>query len=372
MRQTSSGRAAGWASRQVDRPLAHSPTSPSRPLVYHPPVDVLTANSPTTWLITFSVAAAVILVVWGTATFLRRKLRDTPENLAFDLARRTSILLLLFPALFLGARMALLALPADQARLLRIGARLSLITQVALWLSSIADFWLRRYRRTRVEPESQTIAHVFGLAIAATVWSVAVLVALANLGFNITAIVAGLGVGGVAVALALQNILGDLFASLSIIIDKPFVVGDTIKLDSQFGVVEQIGMKTTRIRAVGGEELIVGNGDLLKSRIHNFKRMTRRRAVLKIGVDPHTPAATLARIPLLLRASIEKQPQVLFDRAHLVSVSGSAHEFEAVYYVDSPEQAVLLDTQQAVSLDVLGAFEKEKIALAAPALPSRA
>lgn len=327
---------------------------------------LLTTNSPTTWLVTFAIAAAALVFAWAVRTVIRRKLNDAPENLAYDLARRTRIFLLLFPALFLGARMALLALPIDQARLLRIAARLSLITQGALWISAIADFWLRRYRRTRVEPESQTIAHIFGLAIAATVWSVAVLVALANLGFNITAIVAGLGVGGVAVALALQNILADLFASLSIIIDKPFVVGDAIKIDAHVGTVEQIGMKTTRIRAVNGEELIVGNGDLLKSRIQNFRRMTRRRAYLKITVDPLTPAATLARLPLLLRTAIEKQPNVTFERAHLVTVGGGGHELEAVYHVDSPEHAVLMDTQQSVNLDILRALESEKIALAAP------
>jgi small-conductance mechanosensitive channel len=339
--------------------------------------DLLNGNSPATWLITFAVAAGALVVLWAVRAIIRRRFRNVREtateidDLAFDLARRTKLFLLLFPALFLGARMALLELPIDQARLLRIAARLSLITQGALWISSIADFWLRRYRRTRVEPESQTIAHVFGIAIAASVWSVAVLVALANLGFNITAIVAGLGVGGVAVALALQNILGDLFASLSIIIDKPFVVGDAIRIDQQTGVVEQIGMKTTRIRAAGGEELIVGNGDLLKSRIHNFKRMTRRRAYLRIGVDPHTPAASLARIPLLLRGAIEKQQGASFERAHLVTVSGNGHEFEAVYSIDSPEQTVLLDTQQSVNLDVLRALESEQIALAGPVVAAK-
>lgn len=326
-------------------------------------MDVLSANSPVTWLIMASAAAAVLFVAWGVRWVIRRKIEN---ELPLDLAKRTKLFLLLFPALFLGARLALLELPIDQARTLRIAARLSLITQGALWISAIADFWLRRYRRTRVEPESQTIAHVFGLAIAATVWSVAVLVALANLGFNITAIVAGLGVGGVAVALALQNILADLFASLSIIIDKPFVVGDTIKVDSHVGIVESIGMKTTRLRSVNGEELIVGNGDLLKSRIHNFKRMTRRRAFLKLGIDSATPVSTLERVPLLIRSAVEKHPQAQLDRVHLVSISGGAHEFEVVYYVDSPEHAVLLDTQQAVNLDILRALENGKIALAAP------
>jgi small-conductance mechanosensitive channel len=240
---------------------------------------------------------------------------------------------------------------------------------MALWLGAIADFWLRRYRRTRVEPESQTIAHVFGIAIAATVWSVAVLVALQYLGFNITAVIAGLGIGGVAVALALQNILGDLFASLSIIIDKPFVVGDSIMVDAQLGVVEQIGMKTTRLRAVTGEELIVANGDLLKSRIHNFKRMTRRRALMRIGVAWRTSPDVLARIPLLVRACIEKEQLARFDRAHLVSIAAGAHEFEIVYFVESAEQSVLLDTQQSVNLDLLRMFAAEKIELASVTHP---
>jgi len=330
-------------------------------------MDVL-SNSPTTWLIAVAVAVATLLVVWASRWLVRRKITN---ELALEIAKRTRLFLLLFPALFLGARLALLALTLDQARTLRIAARLSLITQGALWISAIADFWLRRYRRTRVEPESQTIAHVFGLAIAATVWSVAVLVALANLGFNITAIIAGLGVGGVAIALALQNILADLFASLSIIIDKPFVVGDAIKVDTEIGIVESIGMKTTRIRAITGEELIVGNGDLLKSRIHNYKRMSRRRAYMKIGIDATTSADALERVPLLIRQAVEKQPKTKLDRVHLVSIGGGAHDFEVVYYVDSPEYAVLMDTQQAVNLAMLRALESEKIMLAAPPVALR-
>lgn len=333
----------------------------------------LHGNSPTAWLIAASIAAGAMAVTWVTRTVVRRKFADaatTPtdvDDFVLDLAQRTRLFLLIIPAVFLGIRLASIEMPLDQARLLRIGARLSLITQCAMWISAIADFWLRRYRRTRVEPESQTIAHIFGVAIAATVWSVAVLVALQNLGFNITAIVAGLGIGGVAVALALQNILGDLFASLSIIIDKPFVVGDPIMVDSQSGTVEQIGMKTTRIRAVTGEEVILGNGDLLKSRVHNFRRMSRRRALLRISVAWPTPADVLARIPLLIRSAVEKHPQAHFDRAHLVAFGAGAHEFEAVYYIDSPEYAVLLDTQQAVDLDLIRAFATEQIELASPA-----
>jgi small-conductance mechanosensitive channel len=333
---------------------------------------------PPAYPIAAAIAAGGLAIFWITRAILIRKFAKRQEmgieanDLAFDLARRTKIVLLVLPFLFLGIRITEIALQLPHARLLRLGARLSLIAQVALWVAGIADFWLRRYRRTRVEPESQTLAHVFGLVIATTVWSVAVLVALENLGFSVTTVVAGLGIGGVAVALALQNILGDLFASLSIIIDKPFVVGDSIMVDRHAGTVEQIGMKTTRLRAVGGEELILGNGDLLKSRVHNFKRMTHRRALLRVGVAWQTPPDTLERIPLLIRSSIEKQQRVKFERAHFVAFAAGAHEFEAVYYVESPEQAALLDAQQAVNLDLMRTFEREGVVLGAPSVALRA
>jgi small-conductance mechanosensitive channel len=208
--------------------------------------------------------------------------------------------------------------------------------------------------------------NVFRIALICAVWIVAAIAAIDNLGFNVGAVLTGLGIGGVAVALALQNILADLFASLSIVIDKPFVLGDSIGVDQFSGTVEHIGLKTTRVRSATGEELIFANGDLLKSRIRNFQRMTQRRAMLRISVSAQTPLEKLERIPLLLQTLVEKQPQTRFERAHFVALGASAHEFELVYHVTAKEQRVLLDTQQALSYELLRTFAAEGIGLAEP------
>ena len=161
-------------------------------------------------------------------------------------------------------------------------------------------------------------------------WSVVLLMILDNLGVNITALVASLGIGGIAVALAVQNILGDIFASLSIALDRPFAIGDFIVVGDVLGTVEYIGLKTTRIRSLSGEQIVFSNADLLKSRIRNYKRMTERRVVFGFGVVYQTPHDKLERIPAMVREVIEAQPKTRFDRAHFKEYGDSALAFEAV------------------------------------------
>ncbi|MBV8520296.1 MAG: mechanosensitive ion channel family protein [Acidobacteria bacterium] len=338
--------------------------------------DIFEGNSPTELLIAAAIAAGVLLLVAAARLIARRKLRTahaTPtdvDDFLLDLSHRTKLFLLFLPAVFLGARA--LQLPADLRHLLKLTATLALIAQTALWTSGLLDYWLRRYRRTRAEdPAAAMTVNVFRIAAIVTVWILAALVAIEYLGFNVTTLIAGLGIGGVAVALATQNILADLFASLSIVIDKPFVLGDSIAVDAQSGTVEHIGLKTTRLRASSGEEVIFANGDLLRSRIRNFRRMTERRALFRITVDPATDTAKLARVPLLLRAAVEKQKSTRFERAHLVAIDGSGFEFELAYFVLSPAYGLFLDVQQAVLLDLVGAFAAESIALARSPAPAR-
>jgi small-conductance mechanosensitive channel len=197
---------------------------------------------------------------------------------------------------------------------------------------------------------------VLGFAAKVVLWSVILLLALDNLGVDVTALVAGLGIGGVAVALALQNVLGDLLASLSIVFDKPFVIGDTITVDDLTGTVESIGLKTTRLRGASGEQLVLANGELLKSRIRNWQRMTERRVVLAFGVPHSTPAAAVERIPAMVRDLIEQQDLLRFDRAHFKGFGAAALDFEAVYWVLSPDHGAFMDRQQAVNLGLLRAF----------------
>jgi small-conductance mechanosensitive channel len=183
---------------------------------------------------------------------------------------------------------------------------------------------------------------------------------------KITTLVASLGIGGIAVAMALQNILGDIFASLSILLDKPFVVGDFIIVETHMGTVEYIGLKTTRIRSLSGEQLVFSNSDLLKSRIRNYKRMAERRVVFSIGVVYQTDHDTLKKIPDLIRKIIEDQDQVRFDRSHFQGYGEFSLNFETVYYVLSPDYNRYMDVQQAINLAIFRQFETLNIGFAYP------
>jgi len=198
------------------------------------------------------------------------------------------------------------------------------------------------------------------------VWFVVILIALDNLGVNIKTLIAGLGIGGIAVALALQNILGDLFASLSIILDKPFVIGDFIIINEYLGTVEHIGLKTTRIRSLSGEQLIFSNSDLLKSRIRNFKRMYERRVVFTIGVLYQTPYEKLCRIPKMIREIVEGNDQVRFDRAHFKEYGDFSLKFEIVYWIQNPDYNLYMDIQQTINLEIYKKFEASRIKFAYP------
>jgi len=183
---------------------------------------------------------------------------------------------------------------------------------------------------------------------------------------DVTALIAGLGIGGIAVALAAQNILGDLFASLSIVLDKPFAVGDFIVIDDLKGAVEHVGLKTTRLRSVDGEQIVISNSDMLNSRVRNYKRMQERRAVFQFGVLYETPPEKLAGIPALVRGIICALGPVRFERAHFKELGDSAYIFEVVYWMLDPDYGVYMDTQQAINLGLVRAFAGEDIGFAFP------
>ncbi|MDZ7632343.1 MAG: mechanosensitive ion channel family protein [Gemmatimonadaceae bacterium] len=200
----------------------------------------------------------------------------------------------------------------------------------------------------------------------ALIWSAVLLVALSNLGVNITAFIASLGVGGVAVALATQNILGDLFSSLAIVLDKPFVIGDFIVVGDMAGTVEKVGLKTTRLKSLSGEQLIFSNADLLSSRVRNFKRMQERRILFKLGVTYQTPRAMLERIPVMLRAAVEAQSNVRFDRAHFLAFGDFSLDFEVVYFVLSADFNRYMDVQQLINFSIHEQFEAAGVEFAYP------
>jgi small-conductance mechanosensitive channel len=296
------------------------------------------------------------------------------DDIAVDLARRTRALLILIPAVWLGS-LELQVGPAV-SRVLRGAAEVAVFLQLALWASLAIDLWVARAQRRRLAGDTSSLALVGVLRFVAklTLWLILLLAALDNLGVNVTSLVTGLGIGGLAVALALQNVLSDLLASLAIVFDKPFVIGDSISVNELSGTVESIGLKTTRLRGTGGEQIILANGELLKSRIHNWKRMSERRVVLAFGVPRETAADAVAGIPERLRAIVEELPQVRFERAHFKGFgfkeSGETSlDFEAVYWIETPDYKLFMDRQQAVNLAVLKTLQEEGIGLA-PASPS--
>jgi small-conductance mechanosensitive channel len=273
---------------------------------------------------------------------------------------------LLLAAVAIGSRLWVLAPPAQS--LLRILLTIGLLLQVGLWASAALDVSLRLRRELRMQehPEAVAAMDVLGFVIRLVVWTIVILVILDNLGIEITALIAGLGIGGVAVALATQNILGDLFASLSIVLDKPFVVGDFLSIDEFLGSVEKVGIKTTRVRSLSGEQLIFSNNDLLNSRIRNFGRMFQRRVVFTFGVTYETPAGKLRRIPTIIRDAVEAQEKVRFDRAHFQKYGDYALIFETVYFVLSPDYNYYMDVQQNINLAIFERFVEEGIDFAYP------
>ena len=226
---------------------------------------------------------------------------------------------------------------------------------------------LTRYVRQQSGGEEK-VKQLYGIMVIINVfiWTVGILFLLDNWGMDVTAIIASLGIGGIAIALAAQNIVGDIFNYFVIFFDKPFEVGDFVVIDEKNGVIEYVGLKTTRIKTLSGEQLVFSNSDLTNSRIHNFKKMERRRIVFKIRTNYETTHGQLAEIPALLKAIILEQKPVTFDRAHFFAYTDSGLDFEIVYYVESGEYNLYMDIQQAINLRIHEEFEKRNIGLAVP------
>lgn len=273
---------------------------------------------------------------------------------------------LIMVAVFVGAQFV--AIPRKVDRLVEHLTIIAVIAQSACWASMAIRQWLtcQIAAKQRIDAEAATTVSVLGFFAHLALWSFVVLLALENLGFNITTLLAGLGIGGVAMALAAQGILGDVFASITIALDKPFAIGDSIAMDTITGTVEHVGLKTTRLRSVSGEQVVVANADLLKGRIRNFKRLVERRVEFTLGIAQDTPAPKVALIAGLVRAAIEAQPKARFDRAHFKNYGEAALIFEAAFYFADPDYNRYMDVQQAINLTILGYLQKEGITLACP------
>jgi len=245
---------------------------------------------------------------------------------------------------------------------------LMLIVQGGLWASAGISFALGQTIQKKMDQDtaSATTITFLGFIARLILWLIVLLLILDNLGVNITGLVAGLGIGGIAVALAVQNILGDLLASLSIVLDKPFVIGDFVVVDSLSGTIEHIGLKTTRIRSLSGEQLIFSNNDLLKSRIRNYKRMQERRIVFNFGVVYQTPLEKLKLIKKMITEIITVQENARLDRVHFKEYGDFSLNFEVVYFVAKPDYGTYMDIQEVINLEIFRRFQEEGINFAYP------
>jgi small-conductance mechanosensitive channel len=340
--------------------------------------------SATQWLI----AAATLGGVYIALALLRRVLlrrlgtlaaRTTTDwdDLAVQIVERTRWYFMLLVATYAATRVV--PAPGELARVMRALAVLVVLVQAGVWGNGIIGFGADHYARQRAVTDvgTRTTIQAVGFAGRFVLWALLIVTALQNFGINVTALVTGLGVGGIAVALAVQNILGDLFAALSIVIDKPFVVGDSIQVDNISGTIEHLGLKTTRIRSVTGEQIVISNADLLKSRIRNFKRMAQRRATFNLDLAFDTPPDKLATVPAMVRQVIEAQPLAQFDRSHLMSIADTGLRVESAYFVLDPDYNKYADIQQTINLELLRRLGEQRVELAAPSRtvllgPSRA
>lgn len=330
-------------------------------------------NTPMRWGVAAGVAVAgfLLLHLLRAITVSRlgkhaKKTKTDLDDLIVELVRRTSSLFLGLLALYLAT--SFLDLSPEVALTAKRVFSLGLFVQVGVWGSRLLAYLLHRHvtHRSGDDPSAVAMLGLLSFVGQVGIWSIVLLLTLDNLGFDVTALIAGLGVGGVAVALALQNVLGDTLASLSIILDKPFEIGDFIVVGELSGTVERIGIKTTRVRSLSGEQLVFGNHDLLSSRVRNYKRLYERRILFSFGVVYQTTADELAAIPGLVREIVESVADTRFDRAHFKQLGDSSLDFEVVYYVLVPDYNRSMDVQQEINLQLFRRLGEMGIGFAYP------
>lgn len=285
-------------------------------------------------------------------------------SFAIEMLGRTRRLLLFIFSLLIALKF--IELPEDWQQALSHGWFITLTLQLSLWLDGVVRLWLDSVRSDPSTLRNPVTTTVLGIMMRLLVWVMALLSILGNMGVDITALIASLGVGGIAIALAIQTLLSDLFASLSIGFDKPFEIGDFVVFDDVAGTVEHIGLRTTRIRSLGGEQIVLANNILLQQTIHNYKRMEERRIVFRFGILYSTPKEQVEKLGGVMKELIENVDNTRFDRAHFLAFDDYQLTFEVVYYVTSADYNVYMDVQQAINLAMLERFAEEDVEFAFP------
>jgi small-conductance mechanosensitive channel len=325
-------------------------------------------NSWQHWATLGAIIIGTLLLSWMFRALLIVRLRRVAtrtltrwDDLALLLIEKTHFWFLLMVGLHLG--MQSMELHTKVARISEVLFLLIVFAQIGIWLTNAATFVGRKYtaEALAIDKGRATTMATLVFLLQVGIWIVVSLLLIGNLGYNVSALLAGLGVGGIAVALAVQNILGDLFGSLSIVLDKPFVLGDFIAVGDEMGKVENIGLKTTRLKSLSGEQLIFSNSDLLKSRIRNFKRMCDRRVEFNFGLHYTTPPEKLNRARAMVEEVINSQPDCRFERSHLAKFGNLSLEFENVYWVNKRDYGSYVNAHHSISVRLAEIFRKNGI-----------
>ncbi|HEX5437607.1 MAG TPA: mechanosensitive ion channel family protein [Gemmatimonadaceae bacterium] len=333
---------------------------------------IIEGNTVREWAIALAIFIVLLAVLFAARRLLASRIGKMADRTATDvdnvvamLARRVHPIVLVLVALAAASlRLSRTDVGKGYVRVVFVAG---LIVQAAIWGSDLILFYVRRSRQrqgTTAGADTTIVAMAFLARLS--LWTILALLMLQNFGVKVTALIASLGVGGIAVALAAQSVLGDLFAAMAIYLDKPFLIGDFITFDDFAGSVEYVGLRSTRIDSLSGEQIIIANSDLMKSRIHNYKRMAERRVVFQIGVVYDLAADVVAGIPAIIRGAIEAQETVRFDRAHFKGYGDSSLDFEAVYYVLSSDYTLYMNIQQAINLAIYRRFAADGIGFAFP------
>lgn len=327
-------------------------------------------------LLLFGVTLTLLPLVKGSVSQRRRHWAEsgraipTAIEVLTLLVSRTSKLFIFTLAIALASTE--LDFPKDIGRFIRIAIVLTSWFQVGLWGMAAVRYAIDKRARKGggLDPALAGSIDIIVFVAALTIWAMVFLLALDNLGVEIKPLLAGLGIGGIAVALAVQTVLGDLLASVSIALDKPFAVGDALQVDDLNGTVEHIGVKSTRLRSLSGEQIIISNADILKSRVRNNGRMGDRRASFFINVSYDTDLEKLKKIPGIVQEIVMKQPKLRFDRCHLLQMADWALRYEVVFFTTVPNYGVYADAQQAINIEILEALRQLGVDIALPGVPA--
>lgn len=335
--------------------------------------DELYGNPLSSWLaalvVAISTAALARFIKWAA----RRQIRKAADESGGRVLRilgpaldHTRWFFYLVVAIRFGAE--LVTLPPNVDRVIAIATTVAVLAQLGIWANAFIGVAVESYQAARQPGDAgaTTMAAALGFFGKLAVWVIVLLLVLANLGIEVTALIAGLGITGIAAALAVQSILGDFIGAISIFFDRPFDIGDFIIVGTDAGNVEKVGLRATRIRALTGEQIVLPNGDLLKNRIRNMRRMQERRIVFNLGVTYGTPRAKLELIPRMLRELIESDPGLRFGRSHFKAYGDFSLVFETVYFVLSPDFDTYMNAQEKLNFAIHAKFEEHGIEFAFP------